>query len=223
MGDRIDLGVNRRVHALAARLREVLAPFGPVEVLPGYVSLLVSYNPVSLSYEELTGMIERAGQIEADAAGPSRRFRLPVVYGGEYGPDLEEVARYHGAAPDRIVEEHAGRDYPIYCLGFSPGFPFLGGLDPALHTPRLDTPRPRVPAGSVGIGGGQTGVYPTATPGGWRLIGRTPLVLFDVARRPPVPYRAGDLIRFEPIGAADYEPLRRAGRMPEGEPIGGAG
>ena len=196
LGDRIDILTNRLVHALAAQLNGALAPRGLVTILPGYVSLLVTYDPLRVTYTALVSAIQEASAIQVQEPETVRRFRLQVAYGDEYGPDLQDVARYHGVAPARVIEEHIGRDYPIFCLGFSPGFPLLGGVPGSLHTPRLETPRPRVPAGSVGIGGAQTGVYPTDTPGGWRLIGRTPLVLFDVKHDPPVPYRAGDLIRF---------------------------
>jgi len=219
LGDRIDIATNRRVHALATQLKETLAPYLPVDVLPGYVSLLVTYDPMTLTYEAVVRAIREASTAEVREPKTVRRFRLPVAYGGEYGPDLEDVARYHDVSSAKVVEEHTGRDYPIFCLGFSPGFPLLGGLSESLHTPRLETPRPRVPAGSVAIGGAQTGVYPTDTPGGWRLIGRTPLVLFNVDHHPPVPYQAGDVIRFEPIDAAEYDRLHTMGRMPEGESI----
>lgn len=219
VGDRIDLEVNRRVHSLARQARQALAPLGPVEVVPGYTNFLISYNPAQLSFEVVSATIRQLEGEHLAEAEIVHRFTIPVVYGGEYGPDLEDVAAYHGVDPDEVVRLHVGRDYPIFCLGFSPGFPLLGGLDEALHTPRLETPRPRVPAGSVAIGGGQTGVYPTATPGGWRLIGRTPLVLFDLAAVPPVPYRAQDVVRFEQMNASEYEAVLKQRRMPEAEPL----
>ncbi|HLO67907.1 MAG TPA: 5-oxoprolinase subunit PxpB, partial [Holophaga sp.] len=117
-------------------------------------------------------------------------------YGGEDGPDLEAVARHCGLAPEEVARRHAGATYRVHFLGFAPGFPYLGGLDPALAAPRLDAPRTRVPAGSVGIAGAQTGIYPLESPGGWRLIGRTPLVLFDPRRPEPCLLRPGDLLRF---------------------------
>lgn len=218
MGDRIDRGINRRVHVVARQVRQLLAPLGVVEVTPGYTNLLISYDPASLSFERLSSSLTDLIMEPTVEAVPRRRVTLPVVYGGAYGPDLDEVARYHGVTPEEIIGLHAGRDYPIFCLGFSPGFPLLGGLDEALHTPRLETPRARVPAGSVAIGGSQTGVYPTSTPGGWRLIGRTPLVLFDLRVVPPVPYEAQDLVRFEPISGSEYEDLLRQRKMPESEP-----
>ena len=216
-GNRIDPLINRQVHAFARRMREEMPAL--IEVVPGYSNVLVSYNATTLSYEEVAGIIRRVASSCTSNDSEVRRYTLPVVYGGEYAPDLEDVARHHSLTPDEVVKRHSSRDYPIYCIGFSPGFPFLGGLDDSLATPRLDTPRPRVPAGSVGIGGSQTGVYPTSTPGGWRLIGRTPVVLFDPARIPPVAYRPGDLIRFQPIDVGDFEPLRTMGVMPHGESV----
>ena len=219
LGDRIDLAVNRRVHAVANSIREALVHFARVEVIPAYTSILVRYDPAVLDYDTVADIVKMSGSADRLEAEAVRRFVLPVAYGGEFGPDLEDVARHHDLTPDEVIRRHANRDYPIFCLGFSPGFPFLGELDESLHTPRLETPRPRVPRGSVAIGGGQTGVYPTPTPGGWRLIGRTPLVLFAIDRTPPVPYRPGDVLRFEPIDGVEYARLERNGPVPEGEPV----
>jgi KipI family sensor histidine kinase inhibitor len=204
VGDRIDLAINRRVHAIAAALQRDLSTYGTVEIIPGYTNVLISYDPSTLTYEEVATVAKHAAHAAEVETSPPQRFVLPVAYGGEFGPDLEEVARFHHLSPEEVVRRHANRDYPIFCLGFSPGFPFLGGLDESLHTPRLETPRSRVPAGSVAIGGSQTGVYPTETPGGWRIIGRTPLTLFDITQIPPVVYRPGDVMRFVPIDAEEY-------------------
>ena len=144
-----------------------------------------------------------------------RRFVLPVAYGGEFGPDLIGLAEARKVTVAEIIRRHAEREHPIFCMGFAPGFPFLGNLDPILHTPRRNTPRPAVPAGSVAIGGRQTGVYPTAMPGGWHLIGRCPLRLFDVTRDPPVAYRPGDSIQFEPIDLGEFQRLAEVGAAPE--------
>jgi biotin-dependent carboxylase-like uncharacterized protein len=130
---------------------------------------------------------------------------VPVLYGGEFGPDLDEVAARAGMSADEVVATHAGTEYRVYMMGFMPGFPYLGGMSPRIATPRLGTPRIAVPAGSVGIAGGQTGIYPTESPGGWRLIGRTPMHLFNAARTPPAAIEAGDHVRFVSIGRAEYE------------------
>jgi KipI family sensor histidine kinase inhibitor len=219
VGDRIDLDINRRVHAIARKVIKRLSHVTRLEVNPGYAALLVSYDPAQATFEEVADAIREAAAACAHAAGPVFRFTLPVCYGGDLGPDIADVAANHSLTAKEVVERHTARDYPIFCLGFSPGFPFLGDIDPLLVTPRLETPRARVPAGSVAIGGGQTGVYPTSTPGGWRLIGRTPLILFDVRRNPPVPYRPGDVIRFRPIDREEYERLLAAPTLPQGEPI----
>jgi KipI family sensor histidine kinase inhibitor len=215
LGDRIDLSINRRVHALAAAVKQSLAAFPYVEVNQCYASLLVSYDPMILSHDQVAEAIRLGSATAASQARPSRRFLIPVLYGGDVGPDLEDVARLNHLTPEEVIRRHADRDYPIFGLGYSPGFPFLGDLDPSIHTPRLETPRASVPRGSVAIGGAQTGVYPRSLAGGWRIIGRTPLVLFDLYRVPPVVYEPGDLIRFERIDAHEYERLRAQPRMPE--------
>ncbi len=214
MGQEIDPAINWRVRATAARVASRLDEYPRVDVTPAYAAFMVSFDPALVAAEVVEAAIREAATDTLPDPGRHRRFTLSVAYGGEHGPDLEELARTHGISMDDVIARHASRDYPIYCLGFSPGFPFLGNLDPALSTPRLETPRPRVPAGSVAIGGSQTGVYPTETPGGWRLIGRTPLTLFDVNRTPPVPYEPGDVIRFEPIPPQEYDEARAAQRMP---------
>lgn len=219
LGTVIDIALNREVHAGAARVADVLAGNGRVEVIPGYSSFLINYDPTRYSYEHVVSVIREAVVGQSMPTHEPRRFVLPTLYGGEFGPDLMTVAEYHGMSPDEVIDLHTDRDYPIFCLGFSPGFPLCGGLPLELHTPRLETPRPRVPAGSVAIAGGQTGVYPTITPGGWRLLGRCPLVLFDLDRSPPVAYQAEDVVRFEAIDADEYAQLQQHPRMPEGEPI----
>jgi KipI family sensor histidine kinase inhibitor len=169
-------------------------------VSPAALSVLVRFDPLTLDHAgvsaHLTALLERLD--EAPVTTP-RRVVIPVEYGGDAGPDLEDVARRSGLTPAEVIARHAAATYEVLFLGFSPGFAYLGGLDPALHCPRLERPRPIVPAGSVGIAGGQTAVYPSATPGGWRLIGRTTLALFDPAARPMTRLDRGDEVRFEPI------------------------
>lgn len=219
VGKEIDPLINRRVRAIAARVTARLAEQARVDVTPAYATFMVSFDPAVVAAEVVEAAIRDAAGEDVPAPADHRRFTLSVSYGGEHGPDLAELAGMHGISSDEVIARHSGRDYPIYCLGFSPGFPFLGGLEPSLHTPRLETPRPRVPAGSVAIGGSQTGVYPTETPGGWRLIGRTPCTLFDVRRTPPVPYEPGDVIRFEPISPQEYHEQLALQRMPVGSTI----
>ncbi len=202
----ISPAVNRRVRALLAAL-DAWAPPGLLDLVPAYRTLLIVYDPLALPYAML---LERLRALETGAEWgepPQRRVVIPVAYGGEFGPDLADVAAHTGLAPDDVIARHSAARYLVYFLGFSPGFPYLGGLDPALATPRLPQPRKRVPAGAVAIGGEQTGVYPAATPGGWRIIGRTPLRLYDPAAADPVLLRPGDELRFQPIDAAEFAAL----------------
>ncbi len=213
LGDGISRPVNDRVVALGRALAGLP---GLSAVVPTYRSLFVQYDPWEISYESLCTEIE--ARLARRPAGSGRRLRpgavreLPVCYDPRVAPDLEEVARLHGLSPGEVAELHAAPAYRVYMLGFTPGFLFLGGLDRRLHTPRLPEPRARVPAGSVGIAGAQTGAYAIASPGGWRLIGRTPLRLFDPARSPPSRAEPGDTVRFVPISLAEYR--RRGGEFP---------
>jgi inhibitor of KinA len=194
----IDLEINRRVHALARALAECPLP-GLGEAVPSYRSLLVHYDPLQLAHAEVESFVTEALQRCEDAPLPEPRLvEIPTIYGGERGPDIGFVAEHNGLTVADVIRLHAGATYTVYMLGFTPGFPYLGGLPDALATPRLETPRKRVPAGSVGIAGAQTGVYPLATPGGWRLIGWTPVALFDPARTPPALLQPGDQVRFVP-------------------------
>jgi len=209
LGDAIDDAVNARVHALAAAVRAHLD--GAVEVVPSYRSLLVLHDPVT---HPRAGLVRRVrtlaeGLGETLVSVPGRVVRLPVCYGGAHGPDLDEVAALTGLSPGAVVALHAAPVYRVHLLGFTPGFPYLGGLDPALTVPRLEVPRSRIPAGSVAIGGGQTGVYPIESPGGWRLVGRTPLRLFDPLRPRPFLLAAGDGLRFVPISPEAFEEQAR--------------
>jgi inhibitor of KinA len=203
-----DEATNREVLALAGALRRSLDGVPDLDVTPAYRSLLVSFRPGALTDAELRRAIDRTSATDVEELEP-KMLVIPVAYGGEHGPDLEFVAQFHALTAEAVVGLHASREYRIYCLGFSPGFPFLGGLAESLNTPRLPAPRVQVPAGSVAIAGTQTGVYPTATPGGWRIIGRTPLVLFDPHRDPPTDYRPGHYLRFEPITDQGYADLLR--------------
>jgi len=208
LGQGIDPAVNRRVHQLAAVLRALP---GLEELVPGYATLTVHYDPVAWArggrspfaalIDELRAAWAAAG---ADAPPTPREVSIPVCYGGASGPDLAWVAGHCGLSEAEVVSRHCAPVYTVYLLGFAPGFPYLGGLDPALAAPRRATPRPSVPAGSVGIAGAQTGIYPLTTPGGWRIIGRTPEILFDPAAAEPCLLRPGDLIRFVPVAEATF-------------------
>jgi KipI family sensor histidine kinase inhibitor len=202
-GNIIDLEVNRRVHALSRRLAEARLP-GILSLNPTYRSLFVQYDPWESSYEQLILEIEKLLQEPDGPLKDERVMNIPVCYGGEYGPDIEEVASAHGLTVEEVITLHSAPLYHVYMIGFTPGFAYLGGLDPRLFIPRKTTPRIRVPAGSVGIADQQTGIYSIESPGGWQLIGRTPLKLFDPARPAPFLLKAGMSIKFIPISADEY-------------------
>ncbi|RPJ58957.1 MAG: 5-oxoprolinase subunit PxpB, partial [Acidobacteria bacterium] len=178
-GDRIDPAVNRRVRELFLALDQAAVP-GVVDLVPTYRSLLVCYDPLAVSLgalsERVLDLDARRGEL---ALAPPHVIDIPTVYGGEFGPDLGFVAQHNGLTEREVVEIHASADYLVYMMGFSPGFPYLGGMSERIAAPRLKTPRTAIPAGSVGIAQQQTGIYPVESPGGWQLIGRTPVRLFD--------------------------------------------
>lgn len=208
-GDEISEAVNARVTGLERALGAAPIP-GVAETVPTYRSLLVYYDPRRASYGSMVRRLRGAiRSIGAGEAASGRIFEIPVLYGGAYGEDLPDVAAHTGLPEDEVVARHSGKDYLIYMLGFLPGFAYLGGLDPSLATPRLTTPRQAIPAGSVGIGGEQTGIYPLKSPGGWRLIGTTPVKPYDPARAEPILYSAGDRIRFRPVGKAEFDDIAR--------------
>jgi len=217
-GSCIDASLNARVHATVAALRAAALP-GVGDIAPAYASLALRYHPATWAeggaspWRNLAGavgaVIEHAPAFEK--ANP-RTIVIPVRYGGGHGPDLEPLASLLGLSPRQLAERHAGGEYRVAMLGFAPGFPYLLGLDPALHAPRLANPRVRVPRGSVAIGGAQTGIYPSELPGGWQLIGRTPLALFDAAREPACLLAAGDAVHFRAIDEMEFAALEQAPR-----------
>jgi len=208
-GDRIATEIQDRVLALFHAWRELDDP-RIRNLHPGYASLLVDFDPLAVSHQEVTALIESlASNTAAGAVDDSTHVTIPVCYDAEFGPDLADVAEHTGLAPDEVVRMHSGATYRVCFLGFTGGFAYLGGMPEALHTPRLSTPRRVVAAGSVGIAGGQTGIYPAETPGGWRLIGRTPVRMFDSQAQRPTRVQAGDIVRFDPIDRAEFERLRR--------------
>ncbi|MGD8963626.1 MAG: 5-oxoprolinase subunit PxpB [Desulfobacterales bacterium] len=203
-GDVIDPAVNNKVRSMAIAIED--NPLnGVTEVIPTYRSLLMIYNPVMTDPAELQKLLEtleaRLGDIQIP---PPRTVEIPVCYGSEFGPDIDTVADTNQLSVSEVIALHCEPEYLIYMVGFTPGFPFLGGLSEKLHTPRLETPRTLVPEGSVGIANNQTGIYPIASPGGWQLIGRTPVKLFAPERDNPFLYQAGDRIKFKPISAEEY-------------------
>ena len=189
-------------HLAVARLTRCLEGVpGILNLHPAYTSVLVDFDPRLRTHAQVEALLEeRLASHSNEQAPEPRHVEIPVCYGGEFGPDLGDVARHTGLTEARVVELHAAAEYLVYFVGFSTCFPYLGGLPAELATPRLPAPRKHVPVGSVAIGGAQAGIYPLASPGGWRLIGRTQLKLFDPSASPPPLLRMGDRIRFIPVG-----------------------
>jgi inhibitor of KinA len=209
-GDRIDPAINARVRALDSSLRRRPVR-GVIETIPTYRSLAIVYDPLEVGFHDLLDLVRARAEQGGEAAElPSRIVTIPACYGGEQGPDIAFVAEYGRVTIPQVIEIHSSAEYLVYMIGFTPGFPYLGGLDERLAAPRLETPRKLVPAGSVGIAGNQTGIYPMESPGGWRLIARTPVRLFDPGRESPVLLRSGDRVRFEPIGREAFLAIEEA-------------
>lgn len=208
-GNEINEAINEKVHALAKKIRQENIP-GITEMIPTFRSLLVSYDMLQISYSKLSVMLSvLSRELEMNRAAHRRIVKIPCCYGARFGVDLTDMERLTGLSREEIIELHSSVDYKIYMLGFLPGFVYLGGLDKRLEVPRLDTPRVRIGKGAVGIGGNQTGIYPMDSPGGWRLIGGTPVDLYDPEREDPVLLRAGEYIRFVPISIMDYYDIRQ--------------
>lgn len=224
LGEEMCPQTHRKVKALTDYLEQ--HPFdGLMECVPAFTSVTVFYNPVRIHqlYEQqhpsvfgekkpisplkvVSSMMEEilAG-LEQTAETKPRTVEIPVCYGGELGPDLEALAAYHGLTESEVIRLHSEGEYLVYMIGFAPGFPYLGGLSEKIATPRHASPRLSIPAGSVGIAGVQTGIYPIATPGGWQLIGRTPIQLFNPDQHPPTLLQSGDVVKFKPITVEEYE------------------
>lgn len=207
LGDSIDRKTNRRVHILSENVRRTNLD-GVEDIVPGYCSLLILFDPLKKSYAALLQEIQSLNQnLVYGNPRQTRRLEIPVCYGGDYGPDLEDIATLHQLSEAEVIRQHSSSDYLVYFIGFCPGFPYMGEVPSSIATPRLARPRIRVPSGSVGIAGSQTGIYPIETPGGWRLIGQTPVKLFDPSSEPPNLLRAGDSVRFVPISPAEFDTI----------------
>ena len=207
-GHKISTEINAKIRAFNMALATSKIP-GIVETVPTYCSLMIHYNPGVIQYEPLVNQLKRLlkhlDQIEMP---PSNVLEIPVLYGGEYGPDLEFVAKHAGKTAEEVIQIHSSTEYLIYMLGFTPGFAYLGGMDESIATPRLKQPRVKIPAGSVGIAGSQTGVYPIDSPGGWQLIGQTPMRMYDPTRQEPILVKAGDYIRFCAITKFEFKAIK---------------
>ncbi len=203
-GNVIDPAINARSRAMANRLSECLPP-GVDEIIPTYCSVILVYDPMTTDPATLIPKLTALNtELTAQPQPAPDIVELPVCYHPDLGPDLAHVAKVHDLTPEEVVEIHTTPLYPIYMIGFTPGFPYLGGLPERLHTPRLSSPRTHVPSGSVGIANNQTGIYPIASPGGWQLIGQCPVKLFDPHSEEPILLSAGSLLKFNAISLDDF-------------------
>lgn len=179
---------------------------GVLDLIPTYRSVLISFNPLKISREEIKTFAENVMSGFSPTAHEEQKeiVEIPVLYGGGMGPDLDFISDWTKLPPQEIIEKHSSVNYLIYMIGFTPGFPYLGGMPKELSAPRLNSPRKAIPAGSVGIAGAQTGIYPVESPGGWRIIGRTPLKIFDYERENPFLLKAGQYLKFYPITEEEF-------------------
>jgi KipI family sensor histidine kinase inhibitor len=215
-GDTIDPDLNGKVLALDDILRH-RAPVGLLETVPTYRSLLVQFDPTVTDYDALASFLTEEARRLAPRAAAGRRWRVPVVYGGPFGIDLDDIAERHGLTTHQLIDIHAGAVYRVYMIGFLPGFAYLGGLDPRLATPRRTQPRAKIPPGSIIIGGAQAAVGSIECPSGWHLLGRTPVRSYAPERDPAFLLAAGDEVVFEPIDVSRWDALEKAALA--GEPV----
>ena len=207
-GEEISSETNEKVRRMALAI-QAEAIKGIIETVPTYRSLLIIYDPLILSIDDLKKRLEKLEDGLRQTPFPEPKLtRIPVVYGDPYGPDLDFVAQYHRISHNEVIQLHCSKPYFIYMIGFMPGYPYMGELPDALITPRLKTPRLSVPAGSVAIAQKQTGIYPMESPGGWQIIGRTPIKIFDPKKEPPALLQMGDLVQFYPISEKEFNQWR---------------
>lgn len=211
-GQVIDSTINRHIRQTIERIKELQLE-GIIELVPTYCALLVEYDAMLYSYSEICNIIEPT--LEEGMANTTNELvtvvEVPTVYGGEFGPDLSFVASHNHLSEDEVISIHSGTDYLVYMLGFIPGFTYLGGMDSRIATPRLSSPRTLIPAGSVGIAGEQTGTYPSDSPGGWQIIGRTPVTMYDISKAQAALLKAGDYVRYVPIDESEFHRIKALG------------
>ena len=211
-GQVIDPKINRQIRQVIEQIK-ALQLDGIIELVPTYCALLVQYDAMVYTYSDICKILEPTLQESVmDSANELVTIvEIPTVYGGEFGPDLGFVASHNHISEAEVVSIHSGTDYLVYMLGFIPGFTYLGGMDPRIATPRLSSPRTLIPAGSVGIAGEQTGTYPSDSPGGWQIIGRTPLTMYDMSKKQAALLRAGDYVRYVPIDENEFHRIKSLG------------
>lgn len=211
-GQVIDPTINRHIRQTIERIKELQLE-GIIELVPTYCALLVEYDAMLYSYSEICNIIEPT--LEEGMTNTTNELvtvvEVPTVYGGEFGPDLSFVASHNHLSEDEVISIHSGTDYLVYMLGFIPGFTYLGGMDLRIATPRLSSPRTLIPAGSVGIAGEQTGTYPSDSPGGWQIIGRTPVTMYDMSKAQAALLKAGDYVRYVPIDESEFHRIKTLG------------
>lgn len=209
-GNEISEDISSKVRSMMVAL-EINKIDGIVEIVPTYRSLMVHYNPLIIGYDKLVNKLKSLENKLQDISLPEPEvIEIPTVYGGEYGPDIGNVAKHNKITVEEVVKIHSSKEYLIYMLGFTPGFPYLGGMNGKIATPRLKSPRTKINKGSVGIAGSQTGIYPIDSPGGWQLIGKTPLKLYEPNREVPILLKAGNYIKFVPIFEGEYKSIEKA-------------
>ena len=211
-GQVIDPKINRHIRQTIERIQDLHLE-GIIELVPTYCALLIQYDAMLYSYSDICNLMEPLLEpsVTNDANDRVTVIEIPTVYGGEFGPDLGFVASHNNLSEDEVVSIHSGTDYLVYMLGFIPGFTYLGGMDPRIATPRLSSPRTLIPAGSVGIAGEQTGTYPSDSPGGWQIIGRTPVTMYDMSKEQAALLSAGDYVRYVLIDEAEYNRIKALG------------
>lgn len=207
-GETIDPAVYARVAGLNEALKKLPAGTGITETVPTYRSLLVHYDPRVIRFGDLKKLLLEQADASGDASGSAKKvITVPCCFGGSYGEDLPNVAKYHNTTEEEIVKLFCAQDFLIYFLGFTPGYPYIGGISEDLATPRLASPRVKIPAGAVGIGGMQLGIYPIVSPGGFQLVGQTPLKLYDPRKENPVLLEAGEYVRFRKVDEEEYKKI----------------